>query len=447
LTENPFPSQAILNKDSTEKKNNGTIYEPEIRTMEYQKLLNNFLKVPQSNLDHLRLGFLLDSSYIGRGNGKSAFLLNVHREINSNFGLNLSDGVNKCFSVYFQPEAGGKTKTFDSFVDLFFQSILDTNIIQYSLAILRLESILKLKGNDDFLEGLGDEENIVNKLNDEDWYNEKLKELELTRQDIALDFSQNSFLQTLPAQFPLLNEKRFLTPLTNQKHFTSYYSDLKKGKEKFDFVFSYLVSFFLAAGFNGAYVFVDDFERIPDHLSAIQKKDFVTQLRTVTYDGLYLNSKIGFFNFLFALHAGVPRMLQEAWGLSGLEQRISLNPSFDNPRHMIMFSRITVKHAALLIHKYLSEFRIKPIEEENIYYPFTEDAIEEIGIKAELNAAKILQMAYNIIENAADEKVPEINKLYVQQLMKQSSSLVENQINDDSISKTETIDLINKASQ
>ncbi|MBK8364972.1 MAG: hypothetical protein IPL24_15300 [Bacteroidetes bacterium] len=109
------------------------------------------------------------------------------------------------------------------------------------------------------------------------------------------------------------------------KHlFEEYYSRLRKNQDKLEFVFSQLVEFFLAAGFNGAYILVDDFERIPEFQSAIQKKDFATQLRTVLFDGVYVNSRIGFYNFFLALHAGVPRLLGTAWSESGMENRCHL---------------------------------------------------------------------------------------------------------------------------
>src|SRR5579871_3885298 len=89
LTENPFPSNPYVNKDSSEKKFNGSIYEDAIRDAEYKKFENNFLKTSLSDPNHLRLGFIIDSSYIGRGNGKSAFLVNLTRKINENYALDL----------------------------------------------------------------------------------------------------------------------------------------------------------------------------------------------------------------------------------------------------------------------------------------------------------------------------------------------------------------------
>ena len=48
LEENPFPSDPFVNKDSTDKRVNGEIYEIEIRKPEYEKIEENFLRHPQS---------------------------------------------------------------------------------------------------------------------------------------------------------------------------------------------------------------------------------------------------------------------------------------------------------------------------------------------------------------------------------------------------------------
>ena len=88
---------------------------------------------------------------------------------------------------------------------------------------------------------------------------------------------------------------------------------LKKPKERIDFLFTHLVKFFLAGNVNGAYILVDDFEEIPDFQSSRQKKDFALEFRSCFFDGYYTNAKIGFFNILLVLHAGVPRLMSDTW--------------------------------------------------------------------------------------------------------------------------------------
>ena len=122
LTENPFPTEPV-NKDSTDRRINGEIYESEIRTKELTLIKDAFLKKPQSDRNRLRLGYICDTSYIGRGNGKSAFLVNLAQSINDNYCLDISEDLNKCFAIYVVPEPGGRTKTFPSFVDLIFGNI------------------------------------------------------------------------------------------------------------------------------------------------------------------------------------------------------------------------------------------------------------------------------------------------------------------------------------
>lgn len=447
LVENPFPTMPIVNKDSEEKKFNGSIYEQEIRLAEYNKILKNFIQVPQSNVDHLRLGFIIDTSYIGRGNGKSAFMVNLLREINEEFCLNLSDNQNKCFGTYFAPEPSGNTKTFKKFVDLFFQSIIKLNIINYSLAMLRLDAILALKPDTNILDIFQSETDLIEKLNKDEWLkNEGLGKLNLQKSDIGKQIFSNSFLQSLSDDFPLSNDKKFLSKFVTQKNFEEYYLNLKKDSDKLNFVFTELVNMFLASGFNGAYVFIDDFERIPDFQSGIQRKDFATQIRSVLFDGLFLNSKIGFYNFILALHAGVPRLIQEAWSLAGLEQRVSLNPSFSDPKHIILFDKINEEHVVLLLSKYLKEFR----KDENLspktgLYPFTQSAAKSIGIISEFNASRILQFACHIIDYASEKAYETIDDKVVSEFSKMGGYKIEGEQKEQNIANTEAIDLLKKS--
>lgn len=77
LKENPFPLNPFLNQESPDKRYNGDIYEASVRDIEEKQVEESFLKVPQSNPSHIRVGYILDTSYVGRGNGKSSFAINL----------------------------------------------------------------------------------------------------------------------------------------------------------------------------------------------------------------------------------------------------------------------------------------------------------------------------------------------------------------------------------
>ncbi len=435
LSENPFPSSPFVNPASNDARSNGRIYEPDIRLEEYNYVRKNFLSVPQSDPSHLRLGYLIDNSYIGRGNGKSAFLVNLQREINQDFGLTISSGVNKCFALVLSPEPKGMTKTFDSFVDLLVSSVFRSNIIEECLTILRLESVVSLDPKFNVKKSFSDEEDIKKKVNSAQWYKEqKIDFREVTRQIMT-----NSYLQGLPVDFPMNRMGLLDYDPTNQKSFEEYYQSLKKGKERIEFVFSHLVNLFLAAGIGGAYIFVDDFERIPDFQSERQKRDFALEIRTCLFDGLYTSAKVGFYVFFLILHAGVPRLIQNAWSESGLEHRA---PIFykGTPRNIVRFEKLSLEHVSLLLKKYLSAYRLGRGASD--LSPFSKDAVSFIAESNEFNASKILKKAYEVLEQAADTDAKVIDAAFIKSL-ESDNSLEERP--SSGIHDATTIDLRTKA--
>lgn len=398
LIENPFPPDPFINQDSPDKRMNGGIYETEIHKKEFEQIKKYFLKQPQSDLNHLRLGYIIDTSYIGRGNGKSAFLVNLQELINKEYCLDISEGLNKNFAIYVRPDAGGRTKTFPSFVDVFFKALVRSGVIGSCLAILRLEAVKHLFGDAESILKEYDDTTMVANLNKEDWFTQH--KLDLSK--IADEIVKNEYIQRLPDHFPLFKDKNsWIRHFISESDFEEYYWNyLKRNKERIDFVFSHLVDFFLAAGFNGAFILVDDFERVPDFQSERQKRDFALELRSCLFDGLYTNARMGFYCFLLVFHAGVPRLIGESWDASGMEHRAPISPRVAS-RHVIKFEKLSREHASLLLQKYLAEYRI-PGKVEDHLSPFKDDAVSKIAELSEYNAAKILKIAYELLERAAE---------------------------------------------
>ena len=409
LTENPFPQEPAVNQESTDKRINGGIYETEIHNKEFKQIEKYFLRQSQSNPNHLRLGYIIDTSYIGRGNGKSAFLINLQQLINREYCLDISDGLNKCFAIHVRPEPGGRTKTFLSLVDVFFQAISRSRVIESALAALRLEAIKQLYKNMDTIIGKYDDEALIENLNSEDWLNKQ--KLDIGK--ISEQIYKNEYLQRLPEHFPLFKGRNnFFHSFISKQDFDEYYwTIIKRSKERIEFVFSHLVDFLLAAGFNGAYILVDDFERVPDFQSERQKRDFALELRSCIFDGFYTNARVGFYNFLLVFHAGVPRLISDAWEASGMEHRSPIAPRIKS-RHVIRFEKLSQEHASLLLQRYLTEYRI-PGTPPNVLFPFKEDAVSKVGELSEYNAARILNMSYELLEKAIDANQETIDARFV----------------------------------
>ena len=436
LKENPFPSNPVLNSDADDIRLNGRIFEMDIRRAEFQKIMNKFLKTPQADINHQRLGYIMDTSYIGRGNGKSAFIVNLINQINNKFCLDFSEEKNKCFALRIVPESGGRTKTFARFVDVLYTSILRSSVIDFSLAVLRYEALNSLK-KESLLDSVETEEQFIEKLNDEKW----LIDNKIDIRDLNEYIQKNSFLSKINSNFPIYSTRDiFNNHFVTKDDFSEYYKSLRVPREKLDFIFTDLVLFFEASGFNGAYFFVDDFELIPDFQSAQQKRDFVRELRSCIFDGGYRNATIGFYNFFLVFHAGVPRLVEDAWNVSGMEGRAPIFPKIGSD-HIIKFDKLNKSHTALLIKKYLDEYRLATDE---TYQPFTIEAIDFIGKSCEYNATNILRTSYFLLNSLAESNQDDnISLDFVKKYIESNNELTDEPITADS----DAVNLFSKANQ
>lgn len=399
LLENPFPAEPVVNQEAADKRLNGALYENAIRLAEHELFMSNFVLQPRSNPNHLRLGFLVDKSYIGRGNGKSAFLVNVANEINRSYCLDISNSVNKCFAVSVIPESGGRSRTFGSIVDLVFEATLRSPALDDALAIIRFQALSSIAPSVvQELQQLAQDDAVI-ALNNPDW----LKGRGVDLQNLARHIVALPELSTLPKESPVFSSAGTLFEcFVTSEDFVDYYKSLSpRGNLRSNFLFNELVMIFCAAGFNGAFVFIDDFERIPSFQNARQKKDFALELRTALYDGLSANAKIGFFTWLLVLHAGVHRLIGEAWADSGMENRAPIEPRTESS-HFIEFQPLNREYAILLVKRYLKEYRITSEADE--LRPFTAESITHIGEISEYNAARILKTCYALLEQAVKEE-------------------------------------------
>lgn len=410
LTENPFPSEPVVNQESEDKRINGNLYEVEIRREEYDLFLGNFLKKPRSAPNHLRLGFLVDTSYIGRGNGKSAFLVNLQQQINSLFCLDLSEGVNKCFATTVIPAPGGRTRSFQSVADLIFESVDRSDLLNEVLGMLRFLAIEELYPA--LLDQFGEleERELLLILNDE----KRLKGIGIDLSLVAKKISQFPQFARLSSESPVHSSARSLFEgFLTAEAIKSFYSSLShRPNDRVEFLLNDVVEMFSAAGFNGGFVFIDDFERVPTFQNARQKKDFALELRTALYDGLSANARYGFFTFVLVLHAGVPRLIADAWSESGMENRSPIEPRTESS-HFVAFKPLSKEHALLLVQRYLLEYRIDAHGDK--LHPFTEEAVAQIGEMSEYNAARILKTCYALLELASNSATTVIDDSFVSQ--------------------------------
>ena len=277
--------------------------------------------------------------------------------------------------------------------------MIKSKIIDISLASLRLSAATRLYSEKNFLDLVEDEDDLVKKFNSETW----LRKHGVEHLNLIEEIYKNPYLQSLPNDFPLMADRNiFLRPFVTAKDLSEYYSKiLRKGRPRLEFVLSHLAQMFSAAGFNGAYILVDDFERIPDFQSSRQRKDFAIELRSALLDGPYTSAHTGFYNMLLVLHAGVPQLINEAWSSSGLGNRYPITPKIASS-HLIAFEKLSPDHVTLLLKKYLDAYRVNQTDIGDLT-PFKPEAVSLIAEINENNAAKILRTCWDLLEKAANE--------------------------------------------
>ena len=161
------------------------------------------------------------------------------------------------------------------------------------------------------------------------------------------------------------------------------------------------------------------------------------------FDGILENAKTGFYDLILVLHAGVPRLVEKAWAVSGMNRRSPMLIEGDiSTSHIINFDKLTVEHARLLIEIYIEKYRLNQ-DISSALQPFTDEAIEVISEKAELNASAILEKAHLLIEEAAKDKISIIDLEFVKNKLGKSENL--NLEESENISKETSQDLFKKS--
>lgn len=449
LTENPFPAAPFMALQSPDKRVNGTIYEKSIRKEEYEQLKENFLSKPQSDFSRSRLGFLMDTSYVGRGNGKTAFLMHLLKtNINNDYCHDISNEENKCFGLYIQPETGGKTKSFEKLIEKLILEIINKNTLKDCIVSIYLTAIMELYPSlfDEIIKKMDniDESEYYDQITNSKWYDDN--QLELSKIEDLI--CTNNYLKNTSNDFYnaiIASRKNLLFPEVSLTvdAVKEYYATMLKKNDKIDFFFNDLVLLFEAANFNGAYIFIDDFERIPDFQSERDRRDFVNSIRTYLFDGSSENAKKGFYNFLLVLHAGVPRLIEKAWGDSGMEQRCSLATSdkSQSEGHQIIFKPLDVTSTEKLIAAYLKEYKKElNSSSEDILFPFNKESVNKIHAVSDGNVSKILKNCHHILEAAIkSEDTAIIDKNFVD-LYFQKNSIIN--VKDDNFLNNAQINLM-----
>ena len=412
LKENPFPYNPFIEPESDDPKRNGEIFDEKIRHKELEKFERNFLKQPIEG-DHNRVGYLMESSFTGRGNGKSAFLVNIQNSINKDFGATVSMNINKCFSLYFKAKASGQNAKFWQVSQEIIKELASKKIFEDCLVTLRYKLL---------------EENL--------WLDEIQKEM-IEEQDYY-NLLSNAWLTKKGINFPVFNSKLrqklidagistdLATLLANKsseasKNIIENYIVEKqepwKKKELNRFLFDELCRLFILSDFNGCYILLDEFEKIADFQKPAERIEFAYELRQNILESSLQSGITGFFIFVITMHPGTQRLILESWEKSGINARSPLpGEDFMEAPHVISFEDIKKQDISALLKVYLDYYRVDPKEKTGLY-PFDEEAVNMIAEVSKYNAARILKFSHMLLSELVLSEKEIIDRLFVSDLI------------------------------
>lgn len=312
LTQNPFPTAPTIVPGSDDPRNNGAIYRPELRAAEQRRFEE--LLIPGAIRPEQRpFALLMDrAAGVGRGIGKSAFLLHQRDRIMADLGETVSGGAAVLVAAYVIPDVGGRTRKFWQFTRQIAHALNGGQCIAWALWRLRGEH-LAVMGTDlaevdlaDLGVTLGDDRWLLRQGVDVTGVLRPQLERALSEQGISEEVAQALAAAGTPADVA--------------HHLLRHWGDTRWRTQGDHFVFNELPRLFHAAGITRAIILVDEVERIVGPQNSQERRAFVDDLRRCFVDGPFESVYTHCYRVLLTLHPYLQELWTPHWNAAGLER-------------------------------------------------------------------------------------------------------------------------------
>lgn len=367
LKENPFPrGLAILKPESTDPRENGSIFSVNARAKEIKEFEEKFVGTKTSFDDRYRGGFLWAEGdrRTGRGMGKTALALHMKYKINDRYGKNYFGDKGKFFCSYisFNQELVAK-------MGLFFQealnSLIKDGIFHEISKCTNAECLLQQGVDDRFAQVVAN--NLVRDYLAKEILGHPL-DMRLTTRDWRYD--------------PILKDI-FLNQTTRC---------LK------------------AAGFDGGILLVDDLENLTDRTTPRQVEIFIKDFGLAFFRAGNEASNTSFYTIILTTHLQSAQKISQAWAVAGLSSSIPLNPG----GHASLLTRKPDMEQCMdIVKQHLEYFRDESFVLPEEFCPFKREAIETVISDVDFHPRRFLSRFNRIIVEALSKDVKEITPEFV----------------------------------
>jgi hypothetical protein len=366
LKENPFPKGgAILKPESTDPRENGSIFSVNARAKEIREFEEKFIGTKTSFDDRIRCGFLWAEGdrTTGRGLGKTALAVYMKHKINDEYGKNYFNGKHKFFCSYISFQEQIKSKVAFLYKAAF-SSFMKDGLFSHISSCASKDTLVKAGVDPDFAEAV-----INNQVKD---YLESLSRYKLEEMLTAWD---QEFLAKLPDLF--LNQT---------------------------------VRCLKAAGFEGGILLIDDIENLTDRSTRAEIENFIKDFGIAFFRAGYEASNSKFFTIILTTHQQSAQKISQAWTVAGLSASFPLVPG---GYASLLIPKPDMKQCIDIVNQYLNYYRDPSFTPPWEFFPFTIEAIETVIRECDFHPRRFLSRFGRIITEALSKDIKEITKEFV----------------------------------
>lgn len=366
LKENPFPrGGAILKPESTDPRENGSIFSVNARAREIQEFEEKFIGTKTSFDDRYRCGFLWAEGdrVTGRGVGKTALAIYMRHRVNDGYGKNYFNGKEKFFCSYISFKEQIKSRVAFLYKEAF-RSFMRDRIFSHVSSSVSKNDLVKAGVYEDFAEAVASEA-----VKD---YLESLSRYRLEEMSTAWD-------------------QRFLVKLP-------------------DLYLNQTVRSLRAAGFKGGVLVIDDIENLTDRSTRAEIETFIKDFGLAFFRTGNEASNTSFYTIILTTHLLSAQKISEAWTVAGLSPSF---PLIAGGHASLLTRKPDIEQCIDIVKQHLEHFRDESFVLPEEFYPFKREAIETVVRECDFHPRRFLSRLSRIIIEALSKDVKEITSEFV----------------------------------
>lgn len=351
----------ILKPDSSDPKENGSIFSVNARNEEIEQFEQKFIGTATSLDDRGRCGFLWAEGdrTTGRGMGKTALSVYMKHKINERYGKSYFDGSKKFFCSYISFNQQMVAK-----IGLFFQeainSFIKDRIFEEVSKITDADTLVRNGVDIRFAQAVAN--NSIRDYLEKEVLGHSL-DIRLTAKDWRVD--------------PILKDI-FLNQTTRC---------LK------------------TAGFVGGIMLVDDIENLTDRTTPRQTETFIKDFGLSFFRTGNEASNNNFYTVILTAHQQSAQKISQAWTVAGLSASFPLVPG----GHASLLTRKPDLDQAIdMVVQYIKYYRDPSFTPPADFYPFTNDALEVVIRECDFHPRRFLSRFNRMMVEGVSKGVKEI---------------------------------------